>query len=481
MALTDDLCNELEIAARYALAGPLANGGRVLDLGGYSVPGLRVLLESDVAQVVVAHAKPAAFATLLQEHDLDGIEVIDAALDADSVGAPVDLLICHDLDVRLAAQPDLLETLRAHVAPTGFLITALANPQGKFLSEVGGKRFTSKLTYDALVEQVTAHFPEMTLLGQTPLAGALFFDFADGPEDADLSLDRSLLPDESEEAGWYILIFGPERRPHPDLSIVQLPFTTLLQAAKAAAAPAAAPAPPAPAPDSMRLSQLEAERNALRRDLQAAHAALSMVSQTPVAPPVADRPQDDVKDTRIAQLETELRVLAEHVAAINPQNEALEQELQRVRNDKASYEAQIKDLLDEVGDLRGAHDSLTEEVGGLQANNAVAQEQLVTMKQTLDVSRDAHNHEHGARLNHEKRINHLNEELTAARQELAGLRHPKQNMPTHSTRGAVETAIAPTPATAADGKHDAIGRKLDPSVDELEDLLQSVEFNPTQR
>jgi SAM-dependent methyltransferase len=238
MARPGGYSKHLELHARYVLAAPLVENKRVLDLGGATGASLVPLAEAGAAGLMVVCDEPHAYEEELTDIGLEGVTVAaETGLPLPYEDGAFDFILCHDLAERVAADAAWESELRRVLAPEGFLMAAVANPNGQFLSEIAGERFASSVGYEDLVGQIGAHFAAVTVFGQSPLAGTLFYDFADSEEQG-LSLDRALLSDDDEAPGWYVILFGPEEMHRDDLAIVQLPFTTVTGAA-AAVAPAA--------------------------------------------------------------------------------------------------------------------------------------------------------------------------------------------------------------------------------------------------
>lgn len=411
MPLTDDLTKELELATRYAMAAPLADNRRILDFGGHSVPGLVALAEAGARELVVASNAAAALTEALNSAGLEGIDVMadDAAGLADGL-EPFDLIVCHDLPARLSADARFGETLRRLLTPDGYLMAAVANPKGTFLSEVAGTRFTPEIPYEELVDRIGPSFATLTVFGQTPVTGTLFFDFADTSEDTGLSLDRSLLPDEDDEAGWFVLLFGPVAQHRDDLAIVQLPFASVVAAAArrgAAVAPLGAaprgeanPAATAGLREAQeRIAQLEVERNAVRVELQAAHSALSMVTVLGGLPPggaAADTAAREDAHDRLQVLETALGASERNAAALQEQlsaamalgdaaaaqraaTEALQDRLSSSLDNAATLEATLTQAQRQVAQLEARAIGAEERNAALTHELAQTQERAMTL------------------------------------------------------------------------------------------------------
>ncbi|HET6346579.1 MAG TPA: methyltransferase domain-containing protein, partial [Myxococcota bacterium] len=452
MARPGGYSKHLELHARYVLAAPLVENKRILDLGGASAASLVPLAEAGAAELSVVCDDAHAYQDELTEIGLEGVTVTpETGLPLPYDDGAFDFILCHDLAERVAADAAWESELRRVLGPDGYLMAAVANPNGHFLSEIAGERFASSVSYEDLVGQMGAHFAAVTVFGQSPLAGTLFYDFADSEEQG-LSLDRALLPDDDEAPGWYVILFGPEEKHRDDLAIVQLPFDTVTGAA-AAAAPAAetrgasaglrqfegadedlesaeAQVSDALAQAHRVIASLEAELAAMRQRVDAAEVEAAQRRAEPVTgtdgksaseakayvaklerqletsqgvvahleatlaetrQALAQRPAEagphaaveaaraELQATHAAELgaiEAELRSEIARLEAQLLQSTdergrlgGLEQELGRAKHDKTSYESQIKDLLEEVGVMRGREEELQSELTHLRNAN----------------------------------------------------------------------------------------------------------------
>ena len=513
MTLPDGATKQLEIQARYVLAAPLAAEKRILDLGGHSVAGLLLLAQSEPAEIAVTHTQARTLHRELEASGIEGIEVKSDGATLPFDDAAYDLIVCHDLGERLLADGNFLDELRRVLSPDGYLLAAVANPGGVGMSELGGVACESAMSYQDLHAQVSPHFGAMTLFAQLPLTATLFYDAQDESEEPGLTLDRSLLPEEDEQAGWYVLLFGPEPQHRDDLGIVQLPFALSLEAARSLAGGGEAQESyvEEPAPDGPAASLDGAAAQVIRSlelDRQAAYARVQQAEAAVYAKRVAgqvEMPGNSVLEleharTQSADLGAQLQASQEQAHALraslkaaqeqaehqrgvpdemrareqelsarlahlehNDRTKGLEQELDRVRHDKASYESQIKDLLEEVGQLRGREDKRQQEIQHMQAANSAAHQQLLRVQEQLQT-----------RNNHEpdERLSRLQVELEAAQEALRAAHAARQGLEIEvaQLRNAGTQASQPV----ASRPRDAVGRVLDTAVEELEDLLKDV-------
>ena len=268
---------QLEIQARYVLLAPLAEDRRVLDIDS-DVISLSLLAEAGATELTATTSNPSALSADLQTAEIEGVEVVpDLSLPLNFEEDAFDLVICHDLGEQMIADSQWIEQVRRVLSPTGYLVLTLATPEGQFLSDLLGQRFTSKITYEDAFERLSDTFGILTTIAQSPLAANVFWDVESEEEEPDLGYDRSLLEDD-EEPGWYVLVFGPEAVHRDDLTIVQVPFSSLAQAVLGAdrpALPAAAPVAAAAVADGSeiealhaKITEIEADRDAAATELQ---------------------------------------------------------------------------------------------------------------------------------------------------------------------------------------------------------------------
>ena len=268
----------IELQARYALVADLATERRVLDIGCGDGSGLALLAQSG-ATTLTGLTNNAMRAQQI----CDRIGLKPGSIAAEP-GLPLpypddafDLVICNDLGERMANTPLWSEEIRRILAPEGYLLLAVANPGGKTLSQLAAQNPSSALGYDEIFERLAEHYDSATLYGQSPVVASLFFDFESEEEDPDPSLDRSLLTEDSEEAGWLVLLMGPEPQHRDDLTLVQHPYETVCASLKKGSEKHDQPQPATPSqraqpavsqaakPDSQALERIHHLEEELRR------------------------------------------------------------------------------------------------------------------------------------------------------------------------------------------------------------------------
>ncbi|MEE8409528.1 MAG: methyltransferase domain-containing protein, partial [Myxococcota bacterium] len=433
----------LERQSRYVLLGGIAADRRVLDIGG-DAPGLFALAEAGAAELTCATDEPDTVITALREAEVEGVDVVPMpSLPMPFDDDAFDLVICYDLGGRLVENDAWRDELRRILTDGGYLVMALAHPGGQTLSDLLGKAFMPPLSYQEAFDKLSKPFGTLTLLGQSPVVANLFYDFESEEEDPDLVLDRSLLPDEEEEPGWYILIFGPEAVHRDDLTIVQVPFeklTTLVRQSVLHVAPERTDGIDPAAIDDARdaADRFRAERDVLagriaemqeeierhRENETAAAAAeeektaLEHIEPVPTAreptdvganavllaaaEQVIERQEDELRQAslRIAITETSVataRFEAEQASTVADDHWA---ELHTVRQRSDELNAEIEQI-------RGAHTEATHEVAVLKKTVV----QLESQREHLTEHQDATHDEL-------RQAKHAREEVEAARRGL---------------------------------------------------------------
>ncbi|MBI3179474.1 MAG: methyltransferase domain-containing protein, partial [Deltaproteobacteria bacterium] len=378
--------HELEVDSRYVFLTSLAAERRVLDLGG-SGRALLTLAEAGTAELTHCSDDAAAVQAALNDAGVEGVDVRGGAeLPLPFEDQAFDLIICHDLGDKLVRDEQWAAELRRVLDPAGYLVLALANPEGKVVSDLTGERFSAPLTYQQAFEKLSPSFGVLTLIGQSPVVANLFYDFESDTEEPGLVFDRSLLTEESEEAGWYVLIFGPEAVHRDDLTIVQAPYPAVIEAV-AATRGAGAPAETAEAPaDAARLAELEELVERFRRDrdvlasrlaaqqdeLETAQSALKNLQSGAgegAAPAATGDEEAAALREQTAQLEAALDQARERA-------ESAVQDLVTEREAGAELQRKIAELSEQVDQLRGEVAAGNERVSLAEAERDEARQAL---------------------------------------------------------------------------------------------------------
>jgi len=363
----------LEVQARYAIFAALADGRRVLDFDCQDGRGLGMLAEGGAAEITALASEPHTVVKELAEAGIEGVEVMFAGpLPLAFEDQTFDLVICHDLPERLLADERWVAELRRIIAPEGYLALALANADGPVLSALWGGSVKAPIAYQDLYQKLAPTFGQMSAFGQSPVAGTLFFDFASEEEDPGLTLDRSLLSEDGEQPGWFVLLFGPEAVHRDDLALVQIPFAELAEAGRGApqqaTATAAAAATAAAQADSessnadlastlkmlevveRKAETAEAELEAARAELETARSELALAQQQLVAAREGASGATTVGDARLVAAPTE------SADGLAPKDvEAAQHELEKARAECARLEHELEAVVARQSELEGKH------------------------------------------------------------------------------------------------------------------------------
>lgn len=199
----------------------------MLDLGGGIATGVAHLLDNGATHVTIVSDHWRETRRQLEKnttYDLNQIELRgEGRLPLADEEASFDVILCHDLGQRLATDVRWLSELRRLLKSDGYLVSFIANPDGVYLSELISEKPAVEYSYTSFVEGAAPHFGAISVFGQVPLVGHLFFDFSEGSGDPGLIFDRALLPEEDETPAWYCIVCGPLPQARDELSIVQIP------------------------------------------------------------------------------------------------------------------------------------------------------------------------------------------------------------------------------------------------------------------
>lgn len=277
---------DIEVWARYVAIANLVDGKRILDIQG-DFTSVMQMAEAGAAELTVTCETPESLKAELIEAEAEGIEVLEVSAPPwQFETAAFDLILFHDLANFLATDDIWVTELRRVLDPNGYLVLAIPNPAGQRLSNLFGEEVLSPLSYEEVFAKLSPTFGQLTLLGQSPVVANLFYDFQSEEEDPSLVFDRSLLSDDADQAGWFILIFGPETVRRDDLVIVQNPWQPLVEAVEQRRTVVQAPAAAEAVPQTAEVSEVteavvtvEAVESlqALEQEKQAMQAQLQMV------------------------------------------------------------------------------------------------------------------------------------------------------------------------------------------------------------
>ncbi len=361
---------DLELHARYVLLSQWAAERRVLDIGG-DAKSLLLLAESGVGELSSMSVEPEVLTAALAQAGVEGVEVAPLGVPPfPYADAAFDLIICHDLPEWLKQPEPWADELRRILDPAGYLVVAVPNPTGHSLSELCGMPLASSFTYEQVFKKLSQRFGQLTLFGQSPVVGHLFFDFESDVDEPGLAFDRTLLPDEGEAPAWYVLLFGPEKQRRDDLTIVQLPFATLAEslAGQALDVPQLFDAPPI----DQEAVKAQAEALALaQQTLAARDAELAAVREALAAQ------QQALIDAR-EQAAKQEQELTDALNGRDQENQTLEQTLADVRaelaNRELAYQATTEQVTQAHEENAQLHKTLAERDVALAAAATAAEE-----------------------------------------------------------------------------------------------------------
>ncbi len=366
--------HELELDGRYVFLTSLAEDRRVLDMGG-SARALLTLAEAGTAELTHCGDDAETVQKALSDAGVEGVEVRGMVeLPLPFADQAFDLIIYHDLAEELGRDDKWVAELRRVLDPGGYLVLALKNAEGKLVSDLAGERFTAPFTYQDAFAKLSPSFGVLTLMGQSPVVANLFYDFESNTDEPGLVFDRSLLTEESEEAGWYVLIFGPEAVHRDDLTIVQAPYQEVLAAVAAARAAPAASAEPSP--DAARLAELEELVERFRRDRDVLASRLAQQDEAAGAGQEAVEARADGDGEELVALTEQNAQLSEAVNQARERAESAVQDLVTEREAGAEMQRKIEELSSALDELRGELAATNERVSLAEAERDEARRRL---------------------------------------------------------------------------------------------------------
>ncbi len=396
MSMREQPRAELELQARYVMLTGLAEDRRILDLAA-EARGLLLLAEAGAAELTGAADDPERLRRELADAGVEGVDVVPRpGLPLPFADAAFDLVLFPDLAAALLDDETWLTELRRILAADGYLVLALANPNGRRLSDLVGATFAAPLTYEEAFARLSPTFGSLTVFAQSPLVANLFYDLESSEEDPGLVFDRSLLDEDTDEAGWYLLVFGPTQIHRDDLAIVQVPYAPVLQAVRGQ------PVEQALAVASVEADQrAEAELRAEKEELAARVLSLQdelvrrqrevRALEERLAQPAADAPPPSAEDAlrqRIAELEAlgaaqaaEMELLRERLTGLKTERQELEERLNRAREQLATVTGEHGAATAELELWRPRIVALKEERAVLEARAQELRQRLAAIEQ----------------------------------------------------------------------------------------------------
>ena len=211
-----------------AYAESLLDGRRVAVFGDALSPCADELLERGARLVHLYDPDPARAAEAAARNRSKQISVLplDTADIAVRDGA-FDVAIITDLST-VDDGARLLKCIRRALSPRGVAIIASPNPDAKIALLPRSSSARAAVSYYDLFDAVSAEFPEVRMLGQTPFVGYAVVDFS--PEgEPDVSLDSGLVPGGAEEPEWFVVVASASPVEVEAFSIVQLPAARVVR------------------------------------------------------------------------------------------------------------------------------------------------------------------------------------------------------------------------------------------------------------
>jgi SAM-dependent methyltransferase len=335
-------------------AEPLLEGRRVVVFGDATSSLAAELVERGARAVHVYDPEPSRAAVAAGRNRSKQISVVplDEADIAVRDGA-FDVAIVEDLST--ARDPAaLLKRVRRALSARGAAVIASPSPDTKLalLPRTSVTHGSAPLGYYALYDTVSAEFPEVRMLGQTPFVGYAVVDFA--PEgEPEVSIDSGLVPGGAEEPEWFIALAGREAVECGAFSVVQLPASRVLSAGvdtKIAEELRAARAAEAHLIDRVATLEAEAATARAKQDEPRPDLSRELVSSLELAL--------EKKEARLSELQA--RATAADARA-DQASEALEKRLGAFASEKAELEKRLGALTSEKAELEKRLGALTSE------------------------------------------------------------------------------------------------------------------------
>jgi len=219
-----------DILPRYAFLEFLYSGKRVLEIGCGDGAGATFLKERGAEQVLGVDLDGPALNQAQQRSSVSGVSFgrFDG-VQLDSPSATFDIVVGFDISDRL--QGGLLDEIQRVMKPTGFLVTAIQNPDHPTFAELAGpvSGDPDQPAYEEIIATLQGAFPRVTVVGQTPFVGYSVGWLGAEAEDLPLEMDAVLLPEGEEEVAYYLAVCGRRSLNFDSQSLVQLPSRELIQ------------------------------------------------------------------------------------------------------------------------------------------------------------------------------------------------------------------------------------------------------------
>ena len=406
---------ELEKYSRYALAGPLVEGRRVLDLEPPGAAAVALLQDCGAAEVTCVTNATEALQSELQHWGAHA--ELMAAVDAPPLpcaDAAYEFVLVHDLAARVAQSQAWWAELRRVLHPEGYILAAVPHAGGHSLQELSGisPETTATLNYETAWQFLAEYFEDGTAFAQSPLVGHLFYDLGSEEEDPDPTYDRSLVQNDEEEPGWYVLLFGPRAYHRDDYALVQLEQEVAVQAFRAhhharAMAPEARQLGPS---DDDERAKLRADALAAETELQKVRGELASALRAVEAERDALQEKLDVAQQQLQQtvpakddahernLRERITDLANRLTDRNRRLEQAQDAAQQAQARASEAEAQAQALQDQLATVQQQGLEHAQTLQQTQQQLEHAQQQLEAAQQALAArTRELHEARRGLR------------------------------------------------------------------------------------
>jgi chromosome segregation ATPase len=220
----------MEQDARCLFLSTLVEGCRVLHMGPDDGSALLQLARGGASEVIgMTRFLPQA-ATLLDTYGISNVAVRpELPPPLEFPDDAFDFIICQDLWRRMQTHPRWKQELRRVLKSSGHLVTSACNEEGDALTDLGSVERDGTWSYGDCLEALEGQFGQAAVYGQIPVVASLLCSLDAGSDEPDLVLDHSLLEEDEENPGQYIMVFGPDLPERDQLLVVRHAFRDILE------------------------------------------------------------------------------------------------------------------------------------------------------------------------------------------------------------------------------------------------------------